>query len=275
MPGACGTELWQYLSPRERQRVNVFAKKVGRGINRFEMIGEGDRILIAVSGGKDSLALSAALAARRHWVPRRYECLALLIDWREFPLPPESLASLSDFYAGLEIPLKTVQADMMPASLLKKSRKPFNCYICSRNRRRILFREAEKEGISTIALGHHLDDIVETTLLNLCFRGEFSTMMPVQEFFNGRMRIIRPMCEVEEREIQRLMRHLSLPVCKIDCPRRETNQRQLLKEMLKVLKRSNKRVKENIYKAPWNINRDYLPAGGRAAQGGESCATRC
>jgi tRNA 2-thiocytidine biosynthesis protein TtcA len=275
MSGACETELWQYLSPRDRQRVNVFAKKVGRGINRFDMIEEGDRILIAVSGGKDSLALSAALAARRQWVPRHYECLALLIDWREFPLPPESLISLSDFYAGLGIPLKTIQADMMPATLLEKSRKPFNCYICSRNRRRILFREAEKEGISTIALGHHLDDIVETTLLNLCFRGEFSTMMPVQKFFDGRMRIIRPMCEVEEKEIRRLMRHLSLPVCKIDCPRWQTNQRQVLKEMLKVLKRSNKRVKENIYQAPWNINRDYLPVLGRAAEGGESCATRC
>jgi tRNA 2-thiocytidine biosynthesis protein TtcA len=248
------------LSPRVRQRVNVFAKKVGRGINRFGMIREGDKILIAASGGKDSLALSVALAARRQWVPLHYECLALLVDWREYPLSREDLKSLRDFYAAWNIPLKTVQADMMPAVLLEKSRKPFNCYICSRNRRRILFQEAEKEGIRKIALGHHLDDIIETTLLNLFFRGEFSTMMPVQDFFEGRMQIIRPMCEVEENEILRLTRHLSLPVCSIDCPRRDTNQRLLLKDLLRALKRSHKRVKENIYQAPWNIKDDYLPS---------------
>ena len=248
------------LSPRARPRVDVFAKKVGRGIHRFDMIREGDRIMIAASGGKDSRALSVALAARRQWVPVRYECMALLVDWREYPLQPESVQDLRDFYAAWNIPLKIVQADMMPAVLLAGSRKPFNCYICSRNRRRILFQEAEKEGIRKIALGHHLDDIVETTLLNLFFRGEFSTMMPVQDFFNGKMQIIRPMCEVEEKEILRLMRHLPLPIFDNDCPRKEINQRVMLKEMLRTLKRCNKRVKENIYRAPWNINREYLPS---------------
>jgi tRNA 2-thiocytidine biosynthesis protein TtcA len=248
------------LSPRTRQRVNVFAKKVGRGINRFDMIRDGDKILIAASGGKDSLAMSVALAARRRWVPLNYECLALLVDWREYPLAAANIRALRDFYTHWNIPLKIVQADMMPSRLLAKSRKPFNCYICSRNRRRILFQEAEKMGIRKIALGHHLDDIIETTLLNLFFRGEFSTMMPVQKFFDGRMRIIRPMCEVEEKEILRLMRHLPLPVFDNACPRRDLTQRLLLKDMLRALTRSNKRVKENIYQAPWNINRDYLPS---------------
>jgi tRNA 2-thiocytidine biosynthesis protein TtcA len=138
-------------------------------------------------------------------------------------------------------------------------KKGFNCYICARNRKRILFNEAEKLGIAKIALGHSLDDIIETTLMNMFFRGEFSTMMPVQEFFGGKMKIIRPMCEVYEKEIIHFSNSCNLPIVSVDCPNKNSNQRVLMKEIMSKLLHVNKKVRDNIYRTPWNINTDYLP----------------
>lgn len=245
------------LTPRASRVLAAFAKKAGRGINRFGMIRPGDRILIGLSGGKDSLALCAALAERKRWVPISYELEAVLLNWLEYPLESSEVESVRLFLESLDIPLTVIEASIYPRNYAK----PFSCYICSRNRKRILFQEAARRGMTRIALGHHLDDIVETTLLNLFFRGEFSTMMPVQDFFQGRLQIIRPLCEVEERDILRLERYYPLPVVHTSCPRKDLNQRIVLKEILKQLKRMNRQVKENIYRAPWHINTAYLPSG--------------
>ncbi len=232
-----------------------FVKHVGRGINRFDMISDGDRILIGVSGGKDSLSLSYALAERRKWVPIDYELHAAILDWKEYPLSAVQKQNLDSYFSALDIPLTYVSAQMIH-TLPKKG---FNCYICARNRKRILFHEAEKLGITKIALGHSLDDIIETTLMNMFFRGEFSTMMPVQPFFGGKMRIIRPMCEVYEKEIVRFANARKLPIVTVDCPNKNTNQRVLLKSIIQSLQHVNKDVRDNIYRTPWNINREYLP----------------
>jgi tRNA 2-thiocytidine biosynthesis protein TtcA len=245
------------LSPHSARLLASFAKKAGRGIHRFDMIRDGDRILIGVSGGKDSLALCAALAERKRWVPIDYSLWAAFIDWREYPAAPEALVSLRAWLDELGIPLRVIPAHIHPPGY----RGPFSCYICSRNRKRILFDEAHRVGADKVALGHHLDDVVETTLMNLFFRGEFSTMMPVQRFFGGKMSIIRPLCEVEERDVDRLARHFSLPVIAGSCPRKDLNRRVLLKDILRQLRRESRQVKENIYRSAWNINADYLPGG--------------
>jgi tRNA 2-thiocytidine biosynthesis protein TtcA len=244
------------LSPRAARRLSVFAKKVGRGINRFNMIGPGDRVLIGVSGGKDSLALCVALSERMRWVPVRYECRALIIDWLERPADPAHLEAVRRFLDPLGIPCDIVATSYYAMS----GDGPFSCYICSRNRKRILFREAERLGISKIALGHHRDDIIETTLMNLFYRGEFSTMMPVQRFFDGRMQIIRPLCEVAEKDVERLSRVVDLPVFSVDCPRNNRNHRLVFKEIIRKVERLNRHVRENIYNAPWRINPEYLPS---------------
>jgi len=243
------------LSPHDRQRLNVFVKRVGRGINRHRMIEDGDEILISVSGGKDSLALCLALRERMRWVPMKYKLRGLFIDWREYPAGAENRDRLLQFLESLQIPCRIAEASIFPRSY----DKPFNCYICSRNRKRILFEEAQRRGIAKIAVGHHLDDIIETTLMNLFFKGEIATMLPVQSFFDGKIRIIRPMCEVEEREVLRVMKIHPLPVFDTGCPRKPENQRLFFKDLIKQVKHVNRHAKENLYNAPWRINRDYLP----------------
>jgi len=243
------------LSPLATRRMNTFIKKVGRGINRHRMIQPGEKILISVSGGKDSLALCLALQERKSWVPMDYELHGLFIDWREYPAGAENRKRMLEFMDSLHIPCRIVDASIYPITY----DKPFNCYICSRNRKRILFQEAERLGLCKVAVGHHLDDIIETTLMNLFFKGEIATMLPVQDFFEGRIKIIRPMCEVEEREVLRLLKIYPLPVFDIQCPRKPNDQRAFFKNLIRQVKRQNKHVKENLYSAPWHINRDYLP----------------
>lgn len=243
------------LSAADARLLERFAHNVGRGINRFSMIGPGDRVLIGVSGGKDSLAMSLALVERKRWVPVDYELFALQVDWREHPLQEEEKRLLDEFYDRLGVPLRRVQASINPPSFHGK----FSCYTCSRNRKRILFGEAERVGAAKIALGHHMDDIARTTLMNLFFHGEFSSMMPVQEFFGGKLRIIRPLCEVREAEVGRVARRLALPSIPSRCPNADSNMRGLMADILRQVSKVDRHAVSNLYGAPWRINAAYLP----------------
>ena len=240
---------------QDGKKLRIFCQHVGRGINRFGMIDNGDKVLVGVSGGKDSLSLCVALKERLRWVPIRYELRALLVEWREHPLCREDHAQLDAFFDTLEIPLQKVTASIRPPSF----RGRFDCYLCSRNRKRLLFQHAERLGFRKIALGHNLDDHIETTMMELFFRGRFATMMPVQQFFGGKMSVIRPMCEVKEREIARFAERFKLPVVSVDCPNRGANQRIIMKEIVRTLSRHHKRIRENIFRSPWHMVTEYLP----------------
>lgn len=225
--------------------IRRFIKQTGRGINRFTMINDGDEILLGISGGKDSLALALALALRLKWLPVTYKLTAIMINWREYAISKTEIAKLREFFKILKIPFEILNAHMFPESF----NNSFNCYLCSRNRRRILFEYAEKKCITKIALGHHLDDFTETTIMNLCFRGNFSTMNPVQEFFKGEIYIIRPMCEVRESVIHKLVEECDLPVSVFNCPHKETNLRTKIKPIIKQLCCIDKLSREHIFSA--------------------------
>jgi tRNA 2-thiocytidine biosynthesis protein TtcA len=244
------------LSQSDIQVLERFARHVGRGINRFSMIRPGDRVLIGVSGGKDSLALSLALSQRKKWVPVDYELFAVQIEWREYPMTEEEKTAIDSFYRGIGIPFHRIPAQIAPASFKKK----FSCYTCSRNRKRILFDEATRIGARVVALGHHMDDIARTTLMNMFFHGELSTMMPVQQFFGGTLSVIRPLCEVRESEVARLAARLDLPTVPSRCPNAETNRRALMKEILRMASHVDRHAVSNVYGAPWRINAPYLPS---------------
>ena len=220
-----------------------FIKGAGKAINRYRMIQGGDDVLIAASGGKDSLALALALSLRRKWLPVSYTLRALMINWIEHPIPEEYRDLLSQYFDALGIRLIIIDEPQFPSSF----RDDFNCYLCARNRRRILFSHAEETGTKLIAMGHHLDDLAETTMMNLCFRASFSTMLPVQEFFGGKMHIIRPLIETRESVTQRLAEIYDLPVVKPVCPYDQTNVRARLKPIIRELSHIDKLTREHIY----------------------------
>jgi tRNA 2-thiocytidine biosynthesis protein TtcA len=247
-------------SSPEARLLERFARNVGRGINRFDMIGEGDRVLIGVSGGKDSLALSLALVERRKWVPVSYELFAAQVEWREYPATEEERSAVDAFYEKLGIPLTRIPAQIAPPSFRKK----FSCYTCARNRKRILFNEAARVGARKIALAHHMDDIACTMMMNMFFHGELATMMPVQRFFGGKLEIIRPMCEVREREVVRLAARLALPTMPNRCPNEERNCRGLMREILRQASHKNRNAVRNVYNSAWRVNTAYLPESDKA-----------
>ena len=222
-----------------------FVKQTGKGINHHEMINSDDNIMLGISGGKDSLALAFALALRKRWLPVTYNITAVHIEWVEFPMSDKDKSSLQEFFSILKIPYYIEKAHMYSPSFKTK----FNCYLCSRNRKRILFNKAEDLGINKIALGHNLDDIVETSLINLCLRGNFSTMLPVQEFFKGKIFIIRPMCEVKESIIERTSEKLELPVFNSGCPYTDKNIRSQIKPIIQKFSNMDKFSREHIYNA--------------------------
>ncbi|NLZ67639.1 MAG: adenine nucleotide alpha hydrolase [Spirochaetales bacterium] len=222
-----------------------FIKQAGRTINSFNMIQENDEVLLGVSGGKDSLALALALSLRRKWLPVDYKLRALMINWIEHPITEEAKERLYKYFSDLSIDFKIIDESQFPTSF----KDDFNCYLCSRNRRRILFQYAAEHNEKLIALGHHLDDLVETTFMNLCFRADFSTMLPVQEFFDGKLHIIRPLIEVHENTLLRISQAYNLPVVKPVCPYDQSNIRAKLKPIIREFKHIDKLTMEHIFKA--------------------------
>jgi len=222
-----------------------FIKQTGKAINTYSMIREGETILLSASGGKDSLALALALSLRKRWLPIDYTLKAVLINWIEHPIPVEYRALLTEYFTTLGYDFTILDEHQYPDSF----KGEFNCYLCSRNRRRILFEYCEREGIEVIAMGHHLDDLVGTSLMNLCFRANFSTMQPVQPFFGGKLTIVRPMIEVRESTIRTIARRAELPVIKPVCPFDQTNVRSRLKPIISELSHIDKLTREHIYHA--------------------------
>ena len=222
-----------------------FIKHTGKAINTYSMIREHDTVLLSASGGKDSLALALALSIRRTWLPIKYELKALMINWIEHPIPEAFREKLTTFFTDLGYDFSIVDEHQYPASF----KGEFNCYLCSRNRRRVLFNYCEEHNIELVAMGHHLDDLVETSLMNLCFRADFSTMQPVQPFFDGKIHIIRPMIEIHEAVTRRLADAYDLPVVKPVCPYDQTNIRARLKPIIGDLCRLDKLSREHIYHA--------------------------
>lgn len=257
-PGNLQSFWHELVSSHPSPRFMRFLKKLGEGVNEHQMVRDDDDVILSISGGKDSLVLALGLRMRLRFLPIRYRLHPVLINWREHPHDDPALRSLHDFFAALETPLTVIDADMRPESFGGR----FDCYRCGRNRRRILFelvRERSLRAPALIATGHHLDDIVQTTLMNMVMRGSFSTMRPVQPFFDDAVRVIRPLCRVRERMIEDISIAAHLPVSTIDCPFRDRNIRSRLRPVISDLERLNPGVRENIYRSLTNIDHDYLP----------------
>jgi tRNA 2-thiocytidine biosynthesis protein TtcA len=229
---------------------HFLSKKVGKAIWDYRMLKEGDRVLLAVSGGKDSLTLLRIMKERLKFVPIDYEIIACHVD-------------MGFDWIDTDLLKKHFEEEGVRYVITKpengwKTDEALTCFWCSWNRRKVLFRLMGKMGCSKLALGHHTDDIVETLLMNLLFNGEIGTMKPYQAMFGGEFAIIRPLAYVEEKELRRVAARLHLPVIKSECPNGDRSKRRLVKGLISEMERHNRNVKKNIFRSLQRVREEYL-----------------
>ena len=229
-------------------------KAVGKALHRYNMISEGDRIVVGLSGGKDSLTLMHMLSERQARAPVAYELIAVHVDPGFQGGFSDSLRSYCE-QAGF--PLKIEYTDYGLQGHSPENREN-PCFLCSRLRRKRLFEIADEFDCNKIALGHNKDDIIETLFLNIFYSGEISTMVPFQPFFKGRFTVIRPLALADEKLIVDFTRNQKFPEFVNPCPTAGNSKRQQIKTLLNQLYRSNKKIKGNIFRAMSHVNLEYL-----------------
>ncbi|MCM8787923.1 MAG: hypothetical protein NC935_07745 [Candidatus Omnitrophica bacterium] len=222
-------------------------KKIGRAINDYQMISCNDRLLIAVSGGIDSLCLLNLLISRKARVPIDFNIIACFIETDFIKVNKEILI---EYFKELKVEYVIKRLTLKEAQL--------DCFWCSWNRRKILFETARDFNCNKVVLGHNMDDIIETTLLNFFFNGEISTMKPKIELFGGKLIIIRPLCYIEKKDLISLASKFNFPDTQYECRYGKNSQRQMVREIIKSVYRVCPSVKKNIFRSLYRIKKDYL-----------------
>jgi tRNA 2-thiocytidine biosynthesis protein TtcA len=227
---------------------------VGKAIREYDMIEAGDRLAVAVSGGKDSMALLYMLKERLKWIPIQYQLLAVHLD---MGFKGASPLEMGKFCQDIEVPFYFEKTDYgIKAHGPENKENP--CFLCAWLRRKHLFRLSEKLHFNKIAFGHNKDDLIETFFLNIFYSGELSTMLPKQSLFNGRLTIIRPLCLVEEKAVKTFARRQNLPEIPNPCPSAGKSSRKVIKDLLNSLYESNRKIKGNIFHALSHVRPEYL-----------------
>lgn len=221
---------------------------IGEAIRDYSMIGPGDRIMIGLSGGKDSLILSLALAVLRRRSPVKFGLSACLIDQTGGSM---ETAKVKEFMEELEIPLLLINHPTFSIMEEREERSP--CSLCSNMRRGILAGRAREAGANVLALGHHKDDAVETVLLNLFYGGRFKCWQPTMFMSRTEIRVIRPLAYIEERRISLEAARLGLPVTSSCCPYSSDTKRLSAKNLLKEMEKEMPELKSNVIHALRNV----------------------
>ena len=240
--------------PRHSYTYKALNRDVGKALHQYHMISDGDRILVGLSGGKDSLTLLWILNERKSRIPINYDLFAVYID----PGFEEGFGRpLAEYCRNIGYALKVEHTDY---GILAHSRhnRENPCFLCSRLRRKRLFEIADEIGCNKLAFGHNKDDIIETLFMNMCYAGEISTMLPSQSFFQNRFTLIRPLAFVDEEIIRRFAEESRFPDFVNPCPTAKVSKRQEVKTLLKQLYRSNKKIKGNIFRSMSRVKAEYL-----------------
>jgi len=243
---------------RKRGLKKKLNHSIGKALHDWDMIVGNDRILVGVSGGKDSLALLHFLASFKKKAPISFEIIPVHID----PGFERGVASgLKAYIDGLsrgEYRNMYVEYTDYGTRAHSGQLRENPCFTCSRLRRKRFFELAGEHQCTKIALGHNKDDLIETLFMNIFYAGKIGTMKPRQSFFDGTLDIIRPLSYVEENDLVRFSRMMDMPKFINPCPSAGETKRGEIRKMLEEMYRQNKHIKGNVFRAMGNIARDYL-----------------
>ena len=225
-----------------------------KGIVQYGLIEEGDKILVGLSGGKDSLALLELLARRSRIYKPRFSVVAVHVVMTNIAYESD-IDYLRTYAEGLGVPFVRYETSFDPSTDNRKS----PCFLCSWNRRKALFTVAKEQGCNKIALGHHMDDILETLLMNMTFQGAFSTMPPRLVMRKFDMTIIRPMCLVHESDLVEMAALRGYRKQIKNCPYEKDSHRSEMKDVLKRLEAMNPEARFSLWSSMNNVQADLLP----------------
>ncbi len=241
----------------EGQLFRKIRKLTGKAVGDFNMIEEGDRIAVGVSGGKDSYTLLHILDELRRRAPIRYELVAVNVD-SGFPGFRKEVIARHLLDCGFEHRMESTNC----YEIIEEKRRPGTsyCSFCARLRRGVLYTLADDLGCNKIALGHHLDDFIETLLLNQFYVGSLKAMSPKMLADNGRHTVIRPLVYVEEGDIIRFSKEQQFPVVCCACPVCGVvdQKRQRMKRLIRELAQENRHLKKSMIGALSNVHPRHL-----------------
>ena len=228
--------------------------KTRRALDQYDMIQDGDKIAVGLSGGKDSMALLYTLAGLRRFYPKKFELVAITVDMglgldeQEVDAVKKVCQELDVFYHIEKTQIGEVVFDV------KKESNP--CSLCANMRRGALNSAAVSLGCNKVALGHHADDLIETLFLCLFYEGRFSTFSPVTVLTRANLTMIRPMIFLREMEIIGFTK--DKPIIHNPCPADKNTRREYIKTVLKNLEKDNKKLRENVPGAITHPERNNL-----------------
>lgn len=238
----------------DKRKVKHIYSKIGQAVNKYNLISDGDRIMVGVSGGKDSMSLLATLTTRRRFGKENYDLVAVHIDVENVPYLADT-----DFIAdycrnnGVEFVHEKINV------AFEKDPGKSKCFVCSWHRRKRLFELTREHNCNKLALGHHLDDAVETLLINMCYHNSISSMPAKLQMFDGRVELIRPLILLTNNEIRQFANIMGFPTERAKCPFEDKTKRRQSGEIITDIEKRFPDARHNIFKSMQKIFVDYLP----------------
>ena len=235
---------------------NSLISATGKAIGDYNMIEDGDTVLVCMSGGKDSHAMLMILLALQERAPIDFKLIAMNLDQKQPGFPDDVLPA---YFEKLGVDYRIVNADTYSIVKEKIPEGKTTCSLCSRLRRGVIYTTAKELGANKIALGHHRDDIVETLFLNLFFGAKMKAMPPKLATNDKQNVVIRPLAYCSEKDIASYARQMAFPIIPCDlCGSQENLQRQKVKDMLQDWEREQPGRINNIFRAIGNVEPSHL-----------------
>lgn len=236
-------------------RKKIWSKFI-KGIKEYNLVEDGDKIAIGISGGKDSLLLGKLFQELKKDRSRKFDVVFISMDpgFKE-----DDLIKFKNNLSEMGIECEIFSANVWEIAFQEEPEAP--CFLCAKMRRGVLYKKVEELGCNKLALGHHFDDLIETTLINLFYAGTIKTMIPKVKSTTGRLEIIRPLINIYEKDIISFTKHCNIEPMGCGCPvesGKVDSKRKEIKHLLLELESKNPNIKKSIFNSMKNINLDYI-----------------